>query len=77
MSQYREEFPKTIPVTCTDNDQVVDAELLGFQDKKFIDVTINTVRVRLVWTGKVYVGNMAGYEFTAKAPEVVYFKQHR
>jgi len=77
MSQYREELPKTIKVTCTDKDQVVEADLLGFQDKKFIDVTINTVRVRLNWAGRIYVGNMAGYEFTAQAPEVVYFKQHR
>lgn len=77
MSQYREELPKTIKVTCTDNDKVVDADLLGFHDKKHIDVTINTVRVRLIWSGKLYIGNMAGYEFAAHAPEIVYFKQHR
>jgi len=77
MAQYREQLPKTIKVTCTDKDQVVEAELWGFQEKKFVDVSINTVRVRLNYTGKLYVGNMAGYEFTSQAPEIVYFKQGR
>jgi hypothetical protein len=77
MSQYREQLPKTVKVKCTDNDKVVDADLWGYQEKKYIDVTINTVRVRLNYTGKLYVGNMAGYEFTAQAPEIVVFKQHR
>ena len=77
MAQYREQLPKTVKVTCTDKDQVVEADLWSFQENKFIDVSINTVRVRLMWTGKLYVGSMAGYEFTAQAPEIVYFKQGR
>jgi hypothetical protein len=77
MAQYRQELPKTIPVTCTDKDETVDAEIYGYQENKFLDVIINTVRIRLVHQGKFYVGNMAGYEFTAKAPEITLFKQHR
>lgn len=77
MAQYREELPKTVPVTCTDNDKVVDADLYAYQQGKHMDVIINTVRIRMVWSGRFYVGNMSGYEFTAKDPEKVVFKQHR
>jgi len=77
MAQYRQELPKTILVTCTDKDEVVEADLYSFQENKFIEVIINTVRIRLIHKGKFYVGNMAGFEFTAQAPEIVYFKQHR
>jgi len=42
-----------------------------------MDVIINTVRVRLVKGSRVYVGNMAGYEFTARDPEVLHIKQGR
>jgi len=77
MAQYREELPNTIKVHCTDKDQYLEADLLGYQEGKFIDVVLNTVRIKLVFNGRIYVGNMAGLEFTSKAPEVVIFKQGR
>jgi hypothetical protein len=77
MAQYREELPKTISVTCTDNDQVVEADLYSYHEGKHMDVILNTVRIRLVWQGRFYVGNMTGYEFTAPEPRKTVFKQHR
>ena len=77
MAQYREELPKTVSVTCTDNEKVVEADLFSYQEDKHMDVILNTVRVRLVWKGRNFVGNQFGYEFTAKPPHKVVFKQHR
>ena len=77
MAQYRKELPKTVTVHCTDKGQSIEADLINFHEDKFIDVVLNTVRIKLVYNGKLYVGNMAGLEFTANAPEVVYFKQGR
>jgi len=77
MAQYREVLPETVTVHCTDNGQNVEAFLNGYSEGKFMDVIINTVRVKLVFNGKLYVGNMAGYEFTSAAPEVTHIKQGR
>ena len=59
------------------NDQVVEADLYAYHEGKHMDVILNTVRIRLVWQGRFYVGNMTGYEFTAPEPRKVVFKQHR
>ena len=77
MAQYREELPKTIKVHCTDKDQTLEADLFGYQREKFIDVVLNTVRVKLVFNGRLYVGSMAGLEFTARDPDVIVIKDGR
>lgn len=77
MAQYREVLPEKITVKCTDNGQTVQADLDRYVEDKFVDVIINTVRVKLVYNGKIYAGNMAGLEFTAEAPEVTHIKQGR
>jgi hypothetical protein len=54
-----------IKVKCTDNGKITDGYILGFNRDKFIDVSLNTVKVRMVYSSKhkQYVGSMAGYEF--------------
>jgi len=77
LAQYKSQLPEKITVTCTDNDQTHEAFLDRYVEGKYMDVIINTVRVRLVKGSRVYVGNMAGYEFTARDPEVLHIKQGR
>lgn len=77
MANYKSQLPEKITVTCTDNDQTHEAYLDRYVEGKYMDVIINTVRVRLVKESRVYVGSMAGYEFTAQDPEVLHIKQGR
>jgi hypothetical protein len=77
LANYKSQLPEKITVTCTDNDQTHEAYLDRYVEGKYMDVIINTVRVRLVKGRRMYVGNMAGYEFTAQDPEVLHIKQGR
>jgi hypothetical protein len=77
LAQYKSQLPEKITVTCTDNDQTHEAYLDRYVEGKHMDVIINTVRVRLIKGTRLYVGNMAGYEFTAQEPQVLHIKQGR
>jgi hypothetical protein len=70
-------LPEKITVHCTDRDQTAEAYLDSYVEGKHMDIILNTVRLRLVKQRKLYVGNMAGLEFTATDPEITYIKQRR
>tara|TARA_B100000900_G_C19971620_1_gene470067 strand:- start:110 stop:343 length:234 start_codon:yes stop_codon:yes gene_type:complete len=71
-------LPEKIAVTCTDNDKVVEAYLDRYVEQSHMDVIVNTVRMRLNHKkADLYVGNMTGLEFTARAPEIVEIKPFR
>jgi hypothetical protein len=55
-----------IKVYCTDKDRFVDADILNVREGQFIEVAMNTVKVRLNYVKKEYVGSMAGLEFILK-----------
>jgi hypothetical protein len=55
-----------LTLTCTDNDKKVQAHVLAFKEKAFIDVAVNTVRIKLMYNRGTYAGSMGGYEFTIK-----------
>jgi hypothetical protein len=77
MAQYKEILPEKISVTCTDNDKVMEAYLDRYVQNEFMDIILNTVRLKLVKEGSVYVGRMAGLEFTAKDPQITHIKDGR
>jgi hypothetical protein len=52
-----------IKVFCTDKDQYVDADILNHKPKQFLEVALNTVRIRMSYKNNAYVGSMAGLEF--------------
>ena len=67
MSEYSTPVQK-VKVTCTDNGNTVDAVVDRFKKHNYMDVIMATTRIHLFYNasyGKVYVGNMAGLEFTA------------
>lgn len=61
--------------TCnlkSDNDTVVEAEVLEFRPQTFLTVTVNRkVKVTLQYNSRhdLYVGNMAGLELTTPGPK--------
>jgi len=73
----KEMIPEKVKVTCTDNGKTVEAFLDRYVENKHMDIILNTVRLRLIKDGSVYVGNMVGMEFTCKGPEMITFKQGR
>lgn len=77
MSQYNEVVPEKINIVCTDNGQKKEAFLDRYVEGKYMDVIVNTIRLKLVYTGKIYKGSMAGLEFTAESPKIEYIKQGR
>jgi hypothetical protein len=55
---------------CTDKNQYVDGEVLNHRPKAFLEVALNTVKLRMTYMNKCYVGSMAGLEFTVKEDDV-------
>lgn len=56
-----------LTLTCTDNGKSVKSHVLNYKEKAYLDVAINTVKVRLIYhKNGIYIGSMSGYEFTIK-----------
>ena len=58
----------TIKLSCTDNDQVVDADVITKSDKGMVVlIKPGDIRIQLKSTRPgIYVGNFSGYEFVYK-----------
>lgn len=52
-----------ITITCVDTGKDAIGHILGIKQREYIDVAINTVRVRMNYIKGFYVGKMAGIEF--------------
>jgi hypothetical protein len=64
-------YDDTCELTCTDNGNIVQAEIMQFVPEKFLKVSINrSVGINLAYNSqhKEYVGSMAGLEFTTAGP---------
>jgi len=57
---------KELTLTCTDNGKKVQCHVLSFKEKSFMDVAVNTVRIKLIYKQGTYAGSMGGYEFSIK-----------
>lgn len=57
---------KELTLTCTDNGKKVQCHVLNFKKQAFIDVAVNTVRIKLIYNNGTYAGSMGGYEFAIK-----------
>ena len=64
-------YEETCEVNCTDNGNVVIAEILNFVPENFLSVSVNrAIKLNLTYnpTYKEYVGSAAGMEFISKGP---------
>ena len=56
-------------ITCTDNGNVVTAEIDDFRLEDSLNAFVVTNKIHMKWNGSVYVGNAFGMEFTTKGPK--------
>jgi hypothetical protein len=74
------DYADTCEVTNIKSGKVVTGEILRFQPKQSIVLTVNRqVKLTLIWQEKVglYIGNMAGMEFQSEGPEAYTYRTHR
>ena len=64
-------------ITNTKSDVSVEVEVDNFREGQRFDAFVATNKIPMNWNGKIYVGNMAGMEFTSEGPTVRYIKEGR
>jgi hypothetical protein len=55
---------------CTDKGVNVEADVLNHRKGQFLDVALNTVKLKMTYQNRAYVGSMAGLEFTVREEKV-------
>jgi hypothetical protein len=55
-----------IEVTCTDNGKKVTGYILNYRPKDQLEISLNTVKIRMQYKSGIFVGSMAGMEFVVK-----------
>lgn len=57
-----------IKVRCTDNGKDVDVHVLNYKPKAFLEVALQTVKLRMVYkeNTRVFFGTLMGREFVVK-----------
>jgi hypothetical protein len=61
-----------IQLHCTDKGVNVEADILNHKKGVFLEAAVNTIKLRMNYMkqNKVYVGSMAGLEFTIREENV-------
>jgi len=59
-----------LTLTCTDNGKKVQAHVLAFKERAYMDVAVNTVRIKLIYNKGTYAGSLGGYEFSIKETQL-------
>jgi RecJ-like exonuclease len=59
-------------IVCQANSsKTVESEVHEFKDKEKLVVVLNkSVKLNMVWNGKMYEGKMAGIDFISEGPKV-------
>ncbi|MEN9965876.1 MAG: hypothetical protein RL416_33, partial [Pseudomonadota bacterium] len=52
-----------VDVTCTDNGKKVTGYILNYRAKDQLEISLNTVKIRMQYKSGIFVGSMAGMEF--------------
>jgi hypothetical protein len=52
-----------VEVTCTDNGKKVTGYILNYRAKDQLEISLNTVKIRMQYKSGIFVGSMAGMEF--------------
>ena len=59
-----------IMLHCTDKGVDVEADVLNHKKGQFLEAAVNTVKLRMTYMNKAYVGSMAGLEFVVREENV-------
>ena len=54
---------KPIKLHCTDKSKTVEAWVLNFRPKQYMEVSVANVKISLGYRNNAYVGSLAGLEF--------------
>ena len=55
-----------VEVTCTDNRKKVIGYILNYRPKDQLEISLNTVKIRMHYKSGIFVGSMAGMEFVVQ-----------
>jgi hypothetical protein len=55
-----------VDVTCTDNGKKVTGYILNYRAKDLLEISLNTVKIRMQYKSGIFVGSMAGMEFVVQ-----------
>jgi len=55
-----------VEVICTDNGKKVIGYILNYRIKDQLEISLNTVKIRMQYKSGVFVGSMAGMEFVVQ-----------
>ncbi|MEY4587293.1 MAG: hypothetical protein RL035_240 [Pseudomonadota bacterium] len=55
-----------VDVTCTDNGRKVTGYILNYRAKDQLEISLNTVKIRMQYKSGIFVGSMAGMEFVVQ-----------
>ena len=63
-------------VRCEDNDKVVVADILNFQEGKSLSVSLNkSLKLIMPFNGMISEGRMSGLTFVSKGPKITETKE--
>lgn len=66
MSQHIED---TCEVICENNGRKIVGEVLDFQEKKYLSVSLErSLKLELRWNGRIYEGRQSGLTFVTAGP---------
>ena len=52
-----------VDVTCTDNGKKVTGYILNYRAKDQLEISLNTVKIRMQYKSGIFVDSIAGMEF--------------
>jgi hypothetical protein len=55
-----------VEVSCTDNGKKVTGYILNYRAKDQLEISLNTVKIRMQYKSGIFVGSMAGMEFVVQ-----------
>jgi hypothetical protein len=64
-------YGETCTVKQANSSKTVEAAVHEFKEQKNLTVVLNkSVKLPMIWNGKLYEGKMAGIDFTSTGPSV-------
>lgn len=55
-------------VKAVGSGKAMEADVIAFNEKRNLTLAVNTVKLMMTWTGRVYEGRMAGMDFESEGP---------
>jgi hypothetical protein len=64
-------YSSTCKIRQANSSKIVDAEVHEFKKEQKLTVVLNkSVKLPMIWNGKMYEGKMAGLDFVSEGPTV-------